>query len=120
VQMAPSMMKMRSSSTRIAGWRACITRAKNQCVVARRPFSKPASASTKLPVHRPAMRRAWRSERRRNFRTPSDAGRRLDFAARLAVAAQLVEGLAGNKVGELEHRLRGQRHQLEAVAQHIA
>ncbi len=65
---------MRSSSTRTAGWRACISRAIAQCVVARRPSSKPASASTKPPVQMPATRRARALARRRYASAASEAG----------------------------------------------
>src|SRR6267142_5166484 len=51
VHTEPSTMKMRSSSTFTFGNRACNSRARCQCVVARRPSSRPASASTNAPVH---------------------------------------------------------------------
>ena len=44
VHTGPSMIKMRSSSTFTFGNRACSSRARFQCVVARRPSSRPASA----------------------------------------------------------------------------
>jgi hypothetical protein len=52
-----SMMKIRSSSTVTFGNRACKSRARCQCMVARRPSSKPASDSTNAPVQVEAIRR---------------------------------------------------------------
>ena len=64
VHTGPSMMKMRSSSTFTFGNRACKSRARLQCVVVRRPSSRPASARIKALVQVAATLRhrsgAWR------------------------------------------------------------
>ena len=70
VQTGPSTMKMRSSSTFTLGKRACSLRAAPQCVVARRPSSRPASASTKAPVQVEATRRDCCTASCRNAITP--------------------------------------------------
>ena len=57
VQIGPSAMKIRSSSTRTAGCSCCSRRAWAQWVVAARPSSSPASARAKAPVQTPATRR---------------------------------------------------------------
>src|ERR1700680_2252549 len=56
VHTGPSTMKMRSSSIFSFGKRACNSRAWYQCVVARRPSSRPASARTNAPVQVAATR----------------------------------------------------------------
>ena len=59
-------MKMRSSSTETSGKRVFNSRAKPQCVVARRPFKTPASASMNAPVQGAASRRDVFNDRRTN------------------------------------------------------
>ncbi|MCY1534306.1 hypothetical protein D9M68_696720 [compost metagenome] len=74
VHTGPSLMKMRSGCTLTAGWRFCSSPAKDQCVVARRPSSRPASASPKAPVQMLVTRRALRSPARRKRHIFSDVG----------------------------------------------
>ena len=61
---------MRSGSTVIDGWRSARYDATAQWVVAVRPSSRPAAASTKVPEHTDATRRARRA-RRATWRTSS-------------------------------------------------
>src|SRR5262249_17936096 len=67
VHTGPSMMKMRSSSTFTFGNRDCSSRARFQCVLARRPSSRPASARMNAPVQIAATRRHRPKARRTNF-----------------------------------------------------
>ncbi|MNN55201.1 hypothetical protein D3C81_1700630 [compost metagenome] len=58
----------------MSGCCCCIARAYAQCVVARRPSSSPASASTKAPVHIDAARRARGAARRTKSRCAAGVG----------------------------------------------
>jgi hypothetical protein len=74
VQSAPSLMKMRSGCTMASGWRFCSSCAKAQCVVTRRPSSRPASASPKAPVQMLASRRELRPPARNILHRVSEVG----------------------------------------------
>src|SRR5471032_743764 len=74
VQIGPSTMKMRSSSSRMAGKRRRISAARCQCTVARRPSSSCASASAKAPTHSAPTRRACCAASTRKARMRSGAG----------------------------------------------
>jgi hypothetical protein len=70
VHSGSSTMKMRSSSTFTFGNRVCKSRARFQCVVARRPSSRPAPARIKAPVQVAAARRHRSEACRANSITP--------------------------------------------------
>jgi len=53
--MSPSRVKIGSGSTRTSGYWPCSSPAEAQCVVARRPSSRPAAASRNAPVHTDAV-----------------------------------------------------------------
>jgi hypothetical protein len=60
VQTSPSRTKIGSGSTFTPGYRAASASQESQCVVARRPSRRPASASRKAPEQTDAVRRASR------------------------------------------------------------
>ena len=70
VQMGPSMMKMRSSSTLTLGNLRCNSRACCQWVVARRSSSRPVSARMNAPVQIEAVRRHAVNALRMNLSRP--------------------------------------------------
>ena len=59
VQISPSRTKMRSGSSVTCGYRRRQWSVLFQCVVARRPSSRPASARRKVPEQTLVMRRAF-------------------------------------------------------------
>src|SRR5215472_14196697 len=56
VRMSPSSTYNTAGSTATSGCRRVSSAHSDQCVVARRPLSRPAAASTKAPVHNDTMR----------------------------------------------------------------
>ncbi len=65
VVIRPCRTKIASGTTSTSGCSSASRRQYAQCVVARPPASRPASASTTAPVHTPATRRAVPASRRR-------------------------------------------------------
>jgi hypothetical protein len=73
VRTGPSTTKIGSRSTATAGWRRCRSSQYCQWVVARRPSSSPALASTYAPVQTDATRRARAASAPTRATTSSDA-----------------------------------------------
>ncbi len=74
VHIGPSFTKILSSSSSMSGYSFFNSWPSAQCVVTRRPASRPAAAAMKAPVHRQAVRRARGLARRSAASNSGSAG----------------------------------------------